>query len=322
MLHEIEHPIAAQMQQFDQRFKAEIRSQVTLLDMVMSYILRKKGKRLRPILVFLCAGLYGSIEERSYRAAMLIELLHTATLLHDDVVDRASERRGLFSVNSIWKNKVSVLAGDFLLSRGLLIAMRHQDYDLLEIVTHTVEEMSQGELLQVQKTTKLNIQYEEYLQIIKKKTASLLAGCCQLGASSVGASIQEIERMKQLGYQLGIAFQMRDDLFDYEENGPAGKSFGLDIQEKNLTLPILYALNKASPLQRSSIRSLLKRKRYSLGARRKIVKFVRTQGGLTYTRNLMEQYTSEAMRILKDLEPSVYKSALLHLVEFTTQRRR
>ena len=286
----------------------------------MSYILRKKGKRLRPILVFLSAGLYGSISERSYRAAILIELLHTATLLHDDVVDDASKRRGLFSVNSVWKNKASVLSGDFLLSRGLVIALRNKDYDLLEIVTHAVEEMSQGELLQAQKALKLNVQHEEYIDIIRKKTASLLSSCCQLGAASVSAPREEIERMSQLGYQLGIAFQIRDDLFDYEEHRPTGKPTGLDIKQKNLTLPILYALNSCSSLQRVRIRYLLKRKSHTVSVSREIIDFVRKRDGLTYARNLMEQYASEATRILGELKPSVYRTALLRLTQFITAR--
>ena len=322
MLHHIERPIAEHMQQFDKQFRKEARSQVTLLDVVLFYMLRKKGKRLRPMLVLLSAGLYGQISERSYRAAVLIELLHTATLLHDDVIDGAAKRRGIFSVNSVWKNKVSVLAGDFLLSRGLLLALRHKDYDLLHIVTQAVEQMSEGELLQAQKTRKLNMHYEEYMQIIKKKTASLLASCCQVGAASVGAAPVDVEQIGVLGYKLGIAFQMRDDLFDYEENGPSGKPFALDIKQKKITLPLLYALQQCDMLKRRCMLSLLRRRSYSLVARRRIVGFVRSHGGIEYTRNHMESYGNEALSTLNQLPPSPYKESLELLVRFSMQRKK
>ena len=322
MLEKIQAPIAEHMRRFDKQFREETRSRVALLDLIMSYMLRKKGKRMRPMLVFLSAGLHGEINDRSYRAAVLIELLHTATLLHDDVVDGATQRRGLFSVNSVWKNKIAVLVGDFLLSRGLLLSLRNKDYALLHLVTEAVEQMSEGELLQAQKTRKLNMRYEEYLQIIEKKTASLLATCCQLGATSVDAPPEALTRMRKLGYKLGIAFQIRDDLFDYEENGPAGKPFALDIQQKKITLPLLYALAQCSPIERKHVLGLLKRQSGSAATRRKIMDFVKASKSLTYTRNCMEQYGAEALSLLAELPASSYRAALQQLVYFAMQRRK
>lgn len=322
MLDQIQAPILKHMRSFDRKFRTEIRSQVTLLDMIMAYILRRKGKRIRPILVFLSAGLYGEINERSYRAAMLMELLHTATLIHDDVVDGAAKRRGLFSIHSVWKNKIAVLVGDFLLSRGLLLALRHKDYALLHLLTTAVEQMSEGELLQAQKTRKLNMRYEEYLQIIEKKTASLLATCCQLGAASTGASPEQLNRMYDLGRALGIAFQMRDDLFDYEENGPAGKPFALDIQQKKITLPLLYALAQCGPQERRRIRHLLRHKSHRAAVRKDIVSFVEDFGGLSHTRTHMQQYGAKALALLEECAESPYRKALQQLIHFAMQRRK
>ena len=320
MLDKIQAPIAQHMRYFDKRFREETRSGIALLDVVMSYMLRKKGKRVRPMLVFLSAGLHGEINDRSYRAAVLIELLHTATLLHDDVVDGATKRRGLFSLNSIWKNKVAILVGDFLLSRGLLLSLRHEDYTLLHLVTEAVEQMSEGELLQVQKTRKLNMNYEEYLRIIEKKTASLFSVCCQLGASSTGASADTMTQMRSLGYKLGTAFQMRDDLFDYEENGPIGKPFALDIQQKKITLPLLYALKDCRASERRRILGLLKHRSDSSSARKQIVSFVRASKGISYTRSCMQQYGEEALVLLDRMPDSSYRDALKQLVHFTIQR--
>ena len=322
MLDKIQAPITRHIRQFEKQFRKETRSGVALLDVVMSYMLRKKGKRIRPILVLLSAGINGKINECSYRAAVLIELLHTATLLHDDVVDDSTKRRGLFSVNSVWKNKVAVLVGDFLLSRGLLLSLRHKDYALLHLVTEAVEQMSEGELLQAQKTRKLNMSYEEYLQIVEKKTASLLSACCQLGASSTDASTDVITQMRILGQKMGIAFQMRDDLFDYEENGLTGKPFALDIQQKKITLPLLYALENCYASKRRHILGLLRRRSNSSSARKQIVSFVRSSEGISYTRSCMNRYGEEALLILEKMPVSVYRDAMCQLIQFATQRNR
>ncbi|MFN7489561.1 MAG: polyprenyl synthetase family protein, partial [Chryseotalea sp.] len=251
-LEQIKAPIHTEMEAFEKKFRASMKTRVLLLDKIMTYIVKRKGKQMRPMFVFLSAGTTGNISESTYRGASLIELLHTASLVHDDVVDNADYRRGFFSVNALWKNKIAVLVGDFLLARGLLLSVEHKEYHLLEIVSNAVREMSEGELLQMEKARQLNITEELYYEIIRQKTASLIASCCAVGASSSGADKATVDNMKLFGEKIGMAFQIKDDLFDYGEE-EIGKPLGIDIKEKKMTLPLIYALSQSGWLERRKI---------------------------------------------------------------------
>ena len=254
-LEEIKKPIEKEIQEFEPRFRASMKSRVSLLDKIMHYIIKRKGKQMRPMFVFLSAKVFGQTTDSTYRAAAMIELLHTATLVHDDVVDDANMRRGFFSINALWKNKIAVLVGDYLLSKGLLLAVENEEFDLLKIMSNSVKEMSEGELLQIEKARKLDITEAVYYDIIRQKTATLIASCCASGANSVGVSSETVEKMRLFGEYVGIAFQIKDDLFDYGSDGKTiGKPTGIDIKEKKMTLPLIYTL---------SIRSLLLKKRRS-----------------------------------------------------------
>ena len=243
----IKAPIAEEMSLFEKKFKEAMKGNAPLLDKITHYIVKRKGKQMRPMFVFLAANLCGGVSERSYRAANLIEMIHTATLVHDDVVDDANKRRGFFSVNALWKNKIAVLVGDFLLSKGLQLAAQHKDYDFLEIISEVTKQMSEGELLQIEKARRLDIKEDIYFEIIRQKTATLIAACCATGASSAGANEDEVERLRLLGEKIGIAFQIKDDLFDYESSvSLIGKPVGIDIKERKMTLPLIYALNNSS----------------------------------------------------------------------------
>src|SRR5690606_17680775 len=248
-LDDIKAPIAREMEEFEQKFRASMKTRVLLLDKIMGYIVKRKGKQMRPMFVFLTAGTCGGITESTFRGAALIELLHTATLVHDDVVDEANYRRGLLSINALWKNKVAVLVGDFLLSRGLILSVENNDFSLLKIVTNAVREMSEGELLQIEKARYLNVTEEIYYEIIRQKTASLIASCCAVGASSSGSENGAVENMRLFGEKIGMAFQIKDDLFDYSE-AMVGKPLGIDIKERKMTLPLIYALSKSSWMEK------------------------------------------------------------------------
>jgi octaprenyl-diphosphate synthase len=252
-IKEIRAPIETEMKRFSVYFNTIMKSKMPLLSIITNYILRRKGKQLRPMFVFLTAKLSGKINESSFTAAALIELLHTATLVHDDVVDESLERRGIFSINALWKSKVAVLLGDYMLAKGLLLSVKNKEYEILEIVSSAVKDMSEGELLQIQKSRKLNITEDEYFEIIRKKTAALIAACCASGTKSVTAEPEAISKMKEFGEYIGIAFQIRDDMFDYEKNGLLGKPTGNDIKEKKLTLPLIHALKNTNPAQRRKI---------------------------------------------------------------------
>jgi octaprenyl-diphosphate synthase len=243
----IKAPIAREMVLFEDKFKEAIKGNAPLLDKITHYIVKRKGKQMRPMFIFLAANLCGGVSERSYRAANLIEMIHTATLVHDDIVDDANKRRGFFSVNALWKNKIAVLVGDFLLSKGLQLAAKHKDYDFLEIISEVTKEMSEGELLQIEKARRLDIKEDIYFKIIRQKTATLIAACCATGASSAGADKEEVEKLRLLGEKIGVAFQIKDDLFDYESSiSLIGKPVGIDIKERKMTLPLIYALNNAT----------------------------------------------------------------------------
>src|SRR5690554_3916432 len=318
-LNEIKAPIAGEMKDFELKFRASMKTRVLLLDKIMDYIVKRKGKQMRPMFVFLSAGTTGRIRESTFRGASLIELLHTATLVHDDVVDEANYRRGFFSVNALWKNKVAVLVGDFLLSRGLLLSVESQDFNLLQIVTDAVKEMSEGELLQIEKSRRLDITEEVYFDIIRQKTASLIASCCAVGASSSGADANAVNRMWQFGEKIGMAFQIKDDLFDYGES-EIGKPLGIDIKEKKMTLPLIHALSKAPWLERRKIIRTIRNDSDKPKKVREVIDFVRASGGIEYAQQAMHKFHAEALEILDTFPDSVYRNSLRQLVQFTIDR--
>ncbi|MFN8155638.1 MAG: polyprenyl synthetase family protein [Bacteroidia bacterium] len=319
-LDQIKHPIREEMDVFETKFRKAMQSSVPLLDRIMHYIVKRKGKQMRPMFVFLSAGTIGSIGESTYRAASLIELLHTATLVHDDVVDDSNLRRGFFSINALWKNKIAVLVGDYLLSRGLLLSVDHSEFDLLRIVSTAVRKMSEGELLQIEKARKLDITEEVYYEIITAKTASLIASCCATGAASVGADAEMIKRMHDFGEAVGIAFQIKDDLFDYEQTEQTGKPRGIDIKEHKMTLPLIYALQQADKTGKRFMMATVKS--YSEDKERveKVIRMVMELGGLDYARRQMQAYQTKAFGLLEGLPESPYKTSLVNLVRFTTER--
>lgn len=318
-LNEIKAPIAGEMKDFELKFRASMKTRVLLLDKVMDYIVKRKGKQMRPMFVFLSAGMCGRIRESTFRGASLIELLHTATLVHDDVVDEANYRRGFFSVNALWKNKVAVLVGDFLLSRGLILSVESQDFNLLRIVTDAVKEMSEGELLQIEKSRRLDITEEVYFDIIRQKTASLIASCCAVGASSSGADPDAVNRMWRFGEKIGMAFQIKDDLFDYGEM-EIGKPVGIDIREKKMTLPLIHALSKSSWLERRSIIRTIRNESEKPKKVREVIEYVRRSGGIEYANETMKKFHREALDILETFPDSVYRKSLQQLVQFTIER--
>ncbi len=320
-LKEIQAPIAREMVEFEKKFRDSMRSRVLLLDRIMTYIVKRKGKQMRPMFVFLSAGVAGAISESTYRGAALIELLHTATLVHDDVVDDASYRRGFFSINALWKNKIAVLVGDYLLSRGLLLSIEHGDHDLLKIVSNAVREMSEGELLQMEKARKLDIDEAVYFDIIRQKTASLIASCCAVGACSSGADSVIIEKMRLFGEKIGMAFQIKDDLFDYG-TAEIGKPLGIDIKEKKMTLPLIYALRHASTLDKTATIFKIRYQSQNMKKVREVIDFVKASGGIEYAKNAMESYFKEALDILESFRDSTYKNSLRDLVNYTIQREK
>ena len=298
-----------------------MKSKVLLLDTIMTYIVRRKGKQMRPMFVFLSAGTSGQISEATYRGASLIELLHTATLVHDDVVDDASYRRGFFSINALWKNKIAVLVGDFLLSRGLLLSVDHGDFQLLKIVSQAVKEMSEGELLQMEKARKLDITEEIYYEIIRQKTASLISACCKVGAASVNAEEEMIEHMGDFGYNIGMAFQIKDDLFDYGD-AEIGKPLGIDIKEKKLTLPLIYALKNASKGDKKSVMKIIKHENEKPRKVNEVIQFVKDSGGIDYAQEVMHDFYSRAIATLQKFPDTVYRKSLADLVQYTIDRNK
>lgn len=312
-------PIAQELEEFEVRFRDNMKSKVPLLDKITHYIIKRKGKQMRPMFVFLTAKMLGKMNEKSFDAASLIELLHTATLVHDDVVDDANERRGYFSINALWKNKVAVLVGDFLLSKVLLLSIEKNNTDLLGIVAKSVKEMSEGELLQIEKARKLDITEAVYFEIIRQKTASLIATCCEAGAVSVDAVAQR-ETMRKFGELVGLAFQIKDDIFDYGSFDNTGKPSGLDIRERKITLPLIYALREANEEVKNELIYIIKnkndRKKFILRA----VELVKQSGGLQYAYDRMMAIKEEALLLLKDVPDSEAKKALIGLVEYTVNR--
>ncbi|KYG79608.1 octaprenyl-diphosphate synthase [Roseivirga ehrenbergii] len=318
-LSEIQAPIASEMTEFEQKFRSFMKSKVFLLDQIMSYIVKRKGKQMRPMFVFLAAGVTGKISDRTYRGASLIELLHTATLVHDDVVDDSNYRRDFFSINALWKNKIAVLVGDYLLSRGLLLSVDNEDFDFLKIVSRAVREMSEGELLQMAKARNLDITEDIYYDVIRQKTASLIASCCAVGATASNASQEDIEKMREFGLKVGMAFQIKDDLFDYGTE-EVGKPLGIDIKEQKMTLPLIYSLQNASSSTKRRIIRTVKSKGDHSKKVNEVVAFVRETGGIEYAQKVMNQYYQEAIQILETFEPSVYRDSLSQLVTYTIER--
>lgn len=316
----IKAPVAREMEEFEHKFRASMKTRVMLLDKIMTYIVKRKGKQIRPLFVFLSAGAMGAINESTYRGAALIELVHTASLVHDDVVDNANYRRGFFSVNALWKNKIAVLVGDFLLTRGLFLAMEHKNYDLLAICTDAVKEMSEGELLQMEKARHLDISEEIYYEVIRQKTASLIASCCAVGASSVGASPDWIGKMKKFGEHVGMAFQIKDDLFDYGDD-EIGKPVGIDIKEKKMTLPLIHSLSKASWLEKRKVIGIVKNNSEDSRKVKYVIDFVKNSGGITYATQKMQAYHQQALSILQEVPESTYRTSLADLVQFTIDRK-
>lgn len=320
-IKEIQKPIAKEIAEFEKKFKSSMQSSVPLLDIITQYLYKQKGKQMRPMFVFFSAGLCGKINESTYRGASLVELLHTASLVHDDVVDDANERRGLFSVNALWKNKVAVLVGDFLLAKGLLLSVNNDELQLLKIVSHAVEQMSEGELLQIEKARKLDIKEDIYYEIIRKKTASLIASCCASGACSAQADKDTVEKMRLFGEKVGLAFQIKDDLFDFGLDD-VGKPVGNDIKEKKMTLPLIYALQNTNTAQKRHIIKLVKNHNENPEKVAEVINFVRNSGGLDYAKEKMFQYQQEAFDILNDFPDNEYKKGLQDLVKFTTERNK
>jgi len=318
-LDDIKAPVAREMEEFEPKFRASMKTHVLLLDKIMGYIVKRKGKQMRPMFVFLTAGVCGKINESTYRGASLIELLHTASLVHDDVVDEANYRRGFFSVNALWKNKIAVLVGDFLLARGLILSVENKDFHLLSIVTNAVREMSEGELLQFEKSRKLDITEEVYYEIIRRKTASLISSCCAVGASSSGASDESVHKMKVFGEKIGMAFQIKDDLFDYGED-EIGKPLGIDIKEKKMTLPLIYALSKTGWLEKRKILGIVKNESSKPKKVKEVIDFVKASGGIEYANKAMNRFREEALQILSGFPESRYKESLIQLVQFTIER--
>jgi octaprenyl-diphosphate synthase len=319
----IKAPIKAEMEKFEPFFQSSMQTKVSLLNVIMKYILRRKGKQMRPMFVFLSSKmLKQDVGDSTYTAAALIELLHTATLIHDDVVDEAYERRGFFSVNALWKSKISVLVGDYLLSKGLLLAVDNNEYELLKIVSVAVKEMSEGELLQIQQSRKLKITEDVYYDIIRKKTAALIAACTACGAKSSGADDEMVEKMRLFGEHVGMAFQIKDDLLDYQNNGSIGKPSGNDIKEKKLTLPIIHVLKNASTSDQKRILSIVKRQNKNKKKVQEVINFVIKNGGLDYTTQIMLEYRSKALDILSEIPEGESKAALSSLVEYVVERKK
>ncbi len=315
------HPIQSEMTEFEVRFRQSMKSKVPLLDKITHYIIRRKGKQMRPMFIFLTAKMLGDMNDRSYDAASLVELLHTATLVHDDVVDDANERRGFFSVNALWKNKIAVLVGDYMLSRVLLLSIEKKNVRLLEVVARAVREMSEGELLQIEKARRLDITEEIYFEVIRQKTASLIATCCEAGAISVDREDMS-ERMRKFGELVGLAFQIKDDIFDYGTSGKIGKPTGLDIRERKMTLPLIYTLNTAPKEVRKELINIVKNKNEKTKQVRRAVELVIQYGGIDYAQSRMLELKAQALELLTDIPDSEAKKSLIGLVEYTTVREK
>ncbi|GAA4799154.1 polyprenyl synthetase family protein [Litoribaculum gwangyangense] len=323
IVEQIKQPIAYEMDLFEQKFQLSMSSKVALLNRITHYIVNRKGKQMRPMFVFLVAKMVsnGEVSERTYRGASVIELIHTATLVHDDVVDDSNRRRGFFSINALWKNKIAVLIGDFLLSKGLLLSIDNNDFDLLKIISIAVREMSEGELLQIEKARKLDITEAVYYEIIRQKTATLIAACCSLGAASVKPESQHVEIMRKFGELIGMAFQIKDDLFDYTDD-QIGKPTGIDIKEQKMTLPLIYVLNQASKNDKSWLINSIKNHNKDSKRVKEVIAYVKNHGGLEYAIKKMKEFQEEAIEILKTYPESDFKKSLILMVNYVIDRKK
>ncbi len=322
VVEQIKKPIYDEMELFEEKFTQSMSSKVALLNRITHFIVNRKGKQMRPMFVFLVAKMLGKgkVNERTYRGAAVIELIHTATLVHDDVVDDSNKRRGFFSINALWKNKIAVLVGDYLLSKGLLLSIENEDFDLLKIISVAVREMSQGELLQIEKARDLNITEEVYYEIIRQKTATLLASCCALGAQAVNGTTKEVEKMHEFGELLGMAFQIKDDLFDYGDR-KIGKPLGIDIKEKKMTLPLIYTLNVASPKEKRQIINIVKNHNTDKTKVRELIQLVKAKGGLEFAQQKMESYRKQALKLLSEFPKNEYRDALELMLNYVIERK-
>lgn len=320
-LNSIKTPIDEEIKEFHHRFKSAMKSDVPLLDKVTNFIIKRKGKQMRPMFIFLSAKICGEVNELTYHAANLVELLHTATLIHDDVVDDSMQRRGFFSLKALWGNKIAVLVGDYLLSKGLLLSIENNAINLLKITSDAVKEMSEGELLQIEKARRLDIEESVYFKIIRKKTASLIASACASGAASATDDPETIQKMHLFGEKIGIAFQIRDDLFDFGD-GNAGKPQGNDIQEKKMTLPLIHALNNIDKAKRNYIINIIKNENTDPQKIKEVTQFVLNSNGIEYARNMMYQYRNEAFEILRSFPLSASRTSLEDLVNYVTERNK
>ena len=320
-VYEIRGSISKEMEIFEDKFSKLMLSDVPLLNRITHYIIKRKGKQMRPMLIFLCSKLLssGKVNEKVYRGASVIELIHTATLIHDDVVDESNKRRGFFSINAIWKNKIAVLVGDFLLSKGMLLCIDNKDYDILDVISESVKQMSEGELLQIEKAKKLDIDEETYFEIIKKKTASLISSCCKIAAVSVNSSSSEIKKITKIGMHIGIAFQIKDDLFDYGKK-TIGKPRGIDIKQKKITLPLIYTLNNINKSEKRWLIKSLKKNKKSRALINQIISLVKERGGLDYAIQIMNKYHKLSLDDLETFKDSAYKDSLKKMINYVIQR--
>ncbi len=323
IVEQIKQPIAYEMELFEQKFLISMSSKVALLNRITHYIVNRKGKQMRPMFVFLVSKMVanGEVNDRTYRGASVIELIHTATLVHDDVVDDSNRRRGFFSINALWKNKIAVLVGDYLLSKGLLLSIDNGDFDLLKIISIAVREMSEGELLQIEKARKLDITEDVYYEIIRQKTATLIAACCSLGAASVKPGTQDVETMRKFGELIGLAFQIKDDLFDYGDE-KIGKPTGIDIKEQKMTLPLIYVLNHCSPKEKNWLINSIKNHNRDKKRVKEVIAFVKQNGGLDYAVTKMKAFQTEALQILQNYPDSEYKNSLELMVNYVIERKK
>jgi octaprenyl-diphosphate synthase len=323
IVSQIKEPVSREMELFEQKFFDSMTSKVALLNRITYYIVNRKGKQMRPMFVFLTAKLVnnGEVNERTYRGASVIELIHTASLVHDDVVDESYKRRGFFSINALWKNKIAVLVGDYLLSKGMLLSVDHGDFDLLRIISVAIREISEGELLQLEKARRLDIDEAVYYEIIRQKTATLIAACCSLGACSVKPDSEHVETFRKFGELCGMAFQIKDDLFDYGEE-KIGKPTGIDIKEQKMTLPLIYALNNSNAREKSWLINSVKNHNKDKKRVKEVIQFVKDKGGLTYAETKMHEYKSAALTLLESYPDSPYKEALRLMVTYVVDRKK
>jgi octaprenyl-diphosphate synthase len=322
IVNKIKIPIERELNEFEPYFKKSLQSDVPLLATILNYLYRTKGKQLRPMFVFLSAKLHGETNEFSQLAACSVELLHTATLVHDDVVDESYERRGSFSVNALWRNKLAVLVGDYILAKGLQLQLENKKYNFLHLISRAVQDMAEGEILQMKKSRKLDITDEVYFEIIRKKTASLIATSMAIGTASVTTDEETIEKMYRIGQDAGIAFQIKDDIFDYQSKGILGKPTGNDIKEKKITLPLLYVLNQAEPSEKSRILGLVKHKNKNTAVVSELIQMVKNKGGLDYAEQKMNEFREKAIAGLMEFNDCPARTSLIDLMNYITTRQK